>query len=245
MCIYRLKYLQVKEVGNVVKIVSLTVFHSLKHLWQGHFYFTFSVFWWPEFRWQKIIRLNLLVFSFVWCQDHINYFGSAANLLLKSTSKMISWNRSVLVWWSIYWKATPTYHLWRCSHSTCGPGETCSSASRGEGARSRYLLLAEELPFGVSAEKRQKNPPKLLNQYLDNVESNQTRIWKEMTWFGILEIPIHPRTFSPFLPSSVLDSSRTWSNTALKKSPFGTWTPLYLMSQEHLDLSKKVTPVKQ
>lgn len=107
MCIYRLKYLQVKEVGNVVKIVSLTVFHSLKHLWQGHFYFTFSVFWWPEFRWQKIIRLNLLVFSFVWCQDHINYFGSAANLLLKSTSKMISWNRSVLVWWSIYWKATP------------------------------------------------------------------------------------------------------------------------------------------
>lgn len=32
MCIYIHKYLQVKEIGNVVKIISLTVFHILKHL---------------------------------------------------------------------------------------------------------------------------------------------------------------------------------------------------------------------
>lgn len=142
-------------------------------------------------------------------------------------------------------ETTPTYHLWRCSRNTCDPGETCSSASQGEGGRSRCLLLAEELPFVVSAEKRKKRN-NLLSQYLDNVKSNQTHSWKEMMWFGILQIPIYPKNFSPFLPSSVLASCRTGWRLPWRNHPLGQkWTPLYLMSQEHVELSKKITVVEQ
>lgn len=63
--------------------------------------------------------------------------------------------------------------------------------------------------------RKEKNP-NLLSQYLDNVKSNQTHVWKGTVWFGILETAIHPKTFSPFLPSSVLASSRTWSNLPLE-----------------------------
>lgn len=41
-------------------------------------------------------------------------------------------------------------------------------------------------------------------------------------WLGILQIPIYPKNFSPFLPSTVQASSRTGSSIALEKSPFGT-----------------------
>lgn len=88
MCIYRHKYLQVKETGNVVKIVSLTVFQIQKKIWRGistfhslSFVNISDVFWWVRIKMTE--DHNVLVFSFIWCLDHSNYFGSAATFIIK------------------------------------------------------------------------------------------------------------------------------------------------------------------